>query len=553
MLFELTVFASFAVYHLAIGLCLFLLLFAFFKVIRCSAELQSWLWITAFIIATLVPFSLFVSGTPPQAKTRAINNSPLIAEQVTHLSANEIRVISREQPRTAPLQWNISSEDVLKASSGIYFFLGVWLFGSLWRASSVLRSAYHTKALINRAKKDRQTLNFKQFSHVPVLESKQAPTPMATGLLSPLILIPSELSARFSVDELEPIVLHEMAHIERRDLWASLFQEVLAIIFWWSPVMRWLNRQIHISRELACDLRAARKLSSSKRYAQSLVDCAQLMLSQHRSILAMGLFSKKSELKHRVTEVLNIKSNKTSKAITSAAACLILAGISVAGSQAYAPKINVKSISQEVHHYSSMSRELGDSLVHAIARDDRDFINQFFNQGLDINTPFQGEGTALIIAVKYKNADLVADLISMGADVNQSSENDGNPIMEAIRQNQEDMVHYLHNNGADLNAKAFGDGSPLIEAAKSGNLSIAEYLVNNGADVDMDVDGDETPLINASQNNDLAMVKFLVERGADVNLGITVTTPNGVKLRTPLNMTNNAEVRDYLSTQGAAH
>jgi len=549
MLYELTIFASFAVYHLAIGLSLFLILFALFKLVQCSAELQSWLWITAFVISTLVPFSLFVDGTNTQKA--AVKSDALIVKQAEQGRAIVVRDTGSKQASAAPLQWNISSEDVLKASTGIYVFLGAWLFGSLWRGHTVLRSALRTKTLIVHAEKRNQSLDFTQYSKVPVLQSTQVRTPMATGLISPIILMPAELATQLSETELEPIVLHEVAHIERRDLWFSLFQETLAIIFWWSPVMRWQNRQIHISRELACDFRAARKLSNSKRYAQSLVDCAQLMLSQHRNLLAMGLFSKKSELNYRVTEVLKIKSNKMTKTITSAAACLILTGISVAGSQAYAPKINVKSISQEVHHYSSLSHELGDDLVRAIRRDDRETIDQMINNGMDINTPFQGEGTALIIAVRYKKSDLVTDLVNMGADVNQSSENDGNPLMEAIRQNQEEMVRYLYNNGADVNSKAFGDGSPLIEAAKLGNLNIAEFLIDNGAEVNMGVDGDETPLINASQSGDLNMVRYLVESGADVNLGMNLMTLDGPVFRTPLNMAHSIEVKDYLISQGA--
>ena len=48
-------------------------------------------------------------------------------------------------------------------------------------------------------------------------------------------------------------------------------------------------------------------MKNSKQYAQSLIDCAKLMVIEQRSILAMGLFSKKKELNYRVGAVLTNK------------------------------------------------------------------------------------------------------------------------------------------------------------------------------------------------------------------------------------------------------
>jgi len=549
MLFELTIFASFALYHLLIGASLFLLLMLVNKLCKFTAEMQSWLWLTVFVVSTLVPFSLFVQDEPVQTY---VNVQP-----VSFLDENKIKQTTEQnqkaqiEPVSTPLEWNVSGEEVLQATSWIYLFLTVWIIGSFWRGYAVMRSAFQTHRFVVGATQKDKKLAFKHLSSFPIYVSEGVKTPMATGLLSPIILMPKTVADRFETKKLEPIILHELAHIQRKDLWVGLFQETLAIIFWWSPVMRVLNRKIHISRELACDMRAAKQLSSGKTYAQSLVDCAQLMLSQHSNIMAMGLFSKKSELNQRVNQVLKIKSIQLPKTVTTLLACATFAVASVSAAQTYAPKINVTSIKQEANHFTTMSDRLGDKLVQAIRKDDRQSINGMFANGLDINQPFHGEGTALIIAVKYNNRELVEQLISMGADVNQSSESDGNPLMEAVNQNDLEMVQYLYNNGADVNSKAFGDGSALIEAAKHGNIKIASFLINKGAEVDMGVDGDETPLINASQNGNLKMVKFLVENGADVNLGMMNKRRINSEFRTPLNITRNKEVAAYLISQGA--
>ena len=172
----------------------------------------------------------------------------------------------------------------------------IWFIGSCWRGVAVFRSAYFTHKLVSKAMQENKRLPFAHISEFPIFMVKGVSTPMATGLISPIILVPDAVVKRFEAKNLEPIILHEVAHIQRNDLWVGLFQEALAIIFWWSPIMRILNRRIHISRELACDMRAAKKLNSGKNYAQSLVDCAQLMLSQHTNILAMGYLPRNQNL-----------------------------------------------------------------------------------------------------------------------------------------------------------------------------------------------------------------------------------------------------------------
>ena len=151
---------------------------------------------------------------------------------------------------------------------------------------------------------------------------------------------------QLSSAQLAPIVLHELAHIQRNDIWFSHFQEFIAVVFWWSPVIRLLNKKIHIDRELACDLRAVKQLNNNKQYAQSLIDCAKLMIIQQRSVLAMGLFSQKKELNNRVTTVLNSKSLKKPSMLAIIAVCLGLSALTIKVSQAFVPKISISDTEQ---------------------------------------------------------------------------------------------------------------------------------------------------------------------------------------------------------------
>ena len=512
MLFELTLFATFTLYHLLIGGCLLLLLTILIKGFKPTAELQSWLWTTAFVLSTLLPFSVFVQdpqsqAVPLQQIEQRLNEASPAGETIT------TRPLDQRQP---PAQSNTLGRLVYELGSGLYGFLFVWLIGSSWRAANVARSLGRTRRLVASARTTGD--EFKHLGDFTVLISERAKTPMAVGLISPVVLLPKAMTDRFETKRLAPIVLHEWAHVQRRDLWVGLFQEILAIVFWWSPVMRSINRKIHISRELACDMRAAKQLSNGKQYARALVDCAELMLARQRNVMAMGLFGKKRDLSKRVNAVMKSETSRVPKVLPMVTVCLALAVTSIAVAQAYAPRVDLAAVRQASNHFSNLSRAQGEMLLEAIARNDTGMLELMIRNGLNLNTPIEGDGTALIVAVKHDNREMVEFLINLDADVNQS---------------------------------ALGDGNPLIAAAATGNLELAELLYQQGADVDAIVPGDETPLINASRRSHLDMLKFLVERGADVNLGVQVRERGGRDYRSPLNSAKNARIRDYLISMGA--
>jgi hypothetical protein len=348
--------------------------------------------------------------------------------------------------------------------------------------------------------------------------STNASTPMVIGLHQPIIIVPAALAGRLNIDQMTPILLHELAHIQRKDLWVSLFQELLIIIFWWSPIMRLINRKIHLTRELACDYRAAQQLSNNQQYAQSLLDCARLMVAEKRNVMAMGLFSKKKELNMRINEMLKPRYSKRPKNSTISIACMALVITSTAIAQTIIPKVAVENVKQGANHYSTLPEAKTNLLITAINARDINLIQLMIDQGVDINTPLISDGTALIIAVKNNDHDLVSALIGLGADVNQS---------------------------------ALGDGNPLIAAAVTNHLTIAEYLLDKGADIDAIVKGDETALINASHQGHYEMVKLFLDRGADASLGVDAQTLNGLEYRSPLNRSKNNRISQLLIRHGA--
>ena len=517
MIAQYTLLTTLALHHLVIGGSLILILLALHKVLKSSAEMRSWVLMTAFITSTLVPLTL-LSTAPPL--TKQLNSSSIPTSTLSNSSAAQTTLNNEAAPVEEQALWHMPSEIVFKFSYVLTALVVVWFMGSLWRSLMVFGSFLRTRTLIKNCKpveqQDIRELVAK--TKVEIFTSEQINSPMVVGLASQKIILPENIMQQLSSAQLAPIVLHELAHIQRNDIWFSHFQEFIAVLFWWSPVIRLLNNKIHVDRELACDLRAVKQLNNTKQYAQSLIDCAKLMITQQRSVLAMGLFSQKKELNNRVTNVLNSKSLKKPSMLAIISVCLGLSILTVNVSQAFSPKISISDTRRNAQHYSLLPASEGEQLIAAVMQNDIATIQALQNQGIDINTPAIGDGTALIIAVKQDNRKMVTALIELGADVNQSS---------------------------------LGDGNPLIMAAMTNNLDLAQLLIDNGAEVNAIVRRDETPLINATRRGYFAMTKLLVDQGADVNLSLRVGLSDGGKIRSPLNMSRNSEITNYLIEQGA--
>jgi len=99
--------------------------------------------------------------------------------------------------------------------------------------------------------------------------------PHVVGILRPIIVIPPALIAEPGL--LCPALLHELAHVRRRDALARLVQLIAGAVFFFWPVVRFVSRRLDLAREAACDAWAL-EISEVPRpaYARLLVRMAQL-------------------------------------------------------------------------------------------------------------------------------------------------------------------------------------------------------------------------------------------------------------------------------------
>ncbi|HEX3933208.1 MAG TPA: M56 family metallopeptidase, partial [Puia sp.] len=88
---------------------------------------------------------------------------------------------------------------------------------------------------------------------ITLLQSGLIKTPAAFGFLKPCILVPLGMLASLPPDQVETILLHELAHIHRNDYIANLLLHLTEAIFFFNPGLRWVATLIRREREACCD------------------------------------------------------------------------------------------------------------------------------------------------------------------------------------------------------------------------------------------------------------------------------------------------------------
>ncbi len=137
--------------------------------------------------------------------------------------------------------------------------------------------------------------------------SPNAASPAVCGLFKPVILLPKNLAPSLTKEQLKAVLVHELIHIKRGDLWINLFQALLQIAYFYNPLVWLANTIIRRAREQAVDEAVQVALGeSAESYPQILVNVAKLAFKRPAlSLRFIGVVENKSALKNRIVRMLS--------------------------------------------------------------------------------------------------------------------------------------------------------------------------------------------------------------------------------------------------------
>ena len=162
----------------------------------------------------------------------------------------------------------------------------VWALGlaailswSLWRgarlrARIVASSEPAPKTLCAAARRAADTLGMRRLPELRV--GAGLPGPGVFGARRPIVFLPRALQQELPSAMLEHVLLHELAHVRRRDGWRDRICRSLAALYWFHPAAWLLCRRIAAFREIACDAAVGRALGQRRQaYRLTLLRLAE--------------------------------------------------------------------------------------------------------------------------------------------------------------------------------------------------------------------------------------------------------------------------------------
>ena len=108
---------------------------------------------------------------------------------------------------------------------------------------------------------------------VTLLRTREQLMPMTMGTLTPIVMVPADADA-WDQDRRQAVLLHELAHIARRDCLTQMLGAIACAVYWVHPAVWYVARRLRIEREVACDDRVLAAGAHAPNYAGHLLELA---------------------------------------------------------------------------------------------------------------------------------------------------------------------------------------------------------------------------------------------------------------------------------------
>ena len=195
------------------------------------------------------------------------------------------------------------------------YLLAAWALIAAWFLCGVIKAAWHLHALrrsctpLQLTGLDpllRETLRrYTEKRSVSLCTSARVRVPAAIGLLKPAVLIPEWVMRELSTDEINQILVHELAHLRRWDDWTNLAQQMIKSVFFFHPAVWWIDKKVALERESACDDIVLAEAASPRAYAECLTRLAEKSFLHRSVVLAQAVLGRVRQVSLRVGRILD--------------------------------------------------------------------------------------------------------------------------------------------------------------------------------------------------------------------------------------------------------
>jgi bla regulator protein blaR1 len=257
------------------------------------------------------PGSAVLVATTPPARVQDAATGPLPVEVVERGLGPSA---AADTPTAAAGLLATVRAQLSSARAALAVCLSVWLAGAMgwfllaagrvWRFHLLLRHAQRApEDLEARVRRLANRLELPRCPDVWLLPGALAPMIWAVGRAR--LLLPAGLLPRLDDEAQITLLLHEMAHLRRRDHWVRWLEVVVLGLYWWYPPVWWMRRQLQAAEEECCDAWVVGELPySSRAYASALLDAVDFVAEARPRPLLASRLGEAHNLERRLRRIL---------------------------------------------------------------------------------------------------------------------------------------------------------------------------------------------------------------------------------------------------------
>jgi beta-lactamase regulating signal transducer with metallopeptidase domain/tetratricopeptide (TPR) repeat protein len=161
--------------------------------------------------------------------------------------------------------------------------------------------------------------------HVAVGICDRLASPILLGIARPLILLPPSALTNWSIQQVEMVLLHELAHVRRCDNLVNLFQRIVESLLFFHPAVWWLSSRIRLERELCCDRMVVAHTGHGRAYAETLAALSGIRRTGRGVTVAMA----ENHLVIRIRRILNLEERPMDLKLSSSIVATVVAALLV--------------------------------------------------------------------------------------------------------------------------------------------------------------------------------------------------------------------------------
>jgi hypothetical protein len=139
---------------------------------------------------------------------------------------------------------------------------------------------------------------------VALHRSDRVALPLTLGFIRPAVLLPLDSSA-YAASRRSAVILHELAHVRRRDCASQLVGQLGAALFWWNPLVWLATRQMRLLSERASDDLVLGAGARPAEYAHDLLDLARCLKRDRATPLGSVAMAHRSRFEERLLAILD--------------------------------------------------------------------------------------------------------------------------------------------------------------------------------------------------------------------------------------------------------